>query len=67
MLSKLQSILSDEELIAMEENERRKVEVQINRLRNIQVFLNTAIIGGFQLVDLIITLLKACYKLKCSH
>ena len=67
MLSKLQSILSDEELIAMEENERRKVEVQINRLRNIQVFLNTAVIGGFQLVDLIITLLKASYKLKCSH
>ena len=43
MLSKLQSILSDEELIAMEENERRKVEVQINRLRNIQVLLNTAV------------------------
>ena len=44
MLSKLQSILSDEELIAMEENERRNVEVQINRLRNIQVLLNTAYI-----------------------
>ena len=43
MLSKLQSIISDEELIAMEENERRNVEVQINRLRNIQVLLNTAV------------------------
>ena len=44
MLSKLQSIISDEELIAMEENERRNVEVQINHLRNIQVLLNTAVI-----------------------
>ena len=43
MLSKLQSIISDEELIAMEENERKNVEVQINRLRNIQVLLNTAV------------------------
>ena len=44
MLSKLQSIISDEELIAIEEIERRNVEVQINRLRNIQIFLNTAVI-----------------------
>ena len=28
----------------MEENERRNVEVQINRLKNIQVLLNTAVI-----------------------
>ena len=43
MLSKLQSTISDEELITMEENERKNVEVQINRLRNIQVLLNTAV------------------------
>ena len=42
ILSKLQS-LSDEELKVIEKNERRNIEVQINRLKNIQVLLDTAV------------------------